>query len=106
MTKVSMLEAKANLSELIDALESGAESEIVISRDGKPAARLVAVEEPVRRPIRLGLADGKYPTFTWEEWKQGDAEMLKMFEEAAARKEELWARWEREAAEDDDASAS
>lgn len=55
-----MLEAKTTLSKLVDAVESGAEKEIIIARNGKPAARLVPVET-VRKPIRLGLAKGKYP---------------------------------------------
>jgi prevent-host-death family protein len=55
MTTVNMLEAKTNLSRLVEAVESGAETEIVIARNGRPAARLV----PVRRPNkgrRLGVA--------------------------------------------------
>ena len=59
MTTVNMLEAKTNLSRLVEAVESGAETEIVIARNGRPAARLV----PVRRPNmgrRLGVAKGVF----------------------------------------------
>jgi prevent-host-death family protein len=59
MTTVNMLEAKTNLSRLVEAVESGAETEIVIARNGRPAARLV----PVRRPNkgrRLGVAKGAF----------------------------------------------
>ena len=36
MSTVNMLEAKSHLSRLVDAVESGAEAEIVIARNGKP----------------------------------------------------------------------
>ena len=38
-----MLDAKTNLSRLVEALESGAEQKIIIARNGKPAARLVPI---------------------------------------------------------------
>jgi antitoxin (DNA-binding transcriptional repressor) of toxin-antitoxin stability system len=54
---VNMLEAKTHLSRLVEALESGAEAEFVISRNGKPAARLVPyVTAPARQ--RIGVAKG------------------------------------------------
>jgi prevent-host-death family protein len=61
MTTVNMLEAKSNLSRLVEALESGAETEIVIARNGKPAARLVPIDP---RPVgpRIGLAKGRFDT--------------------------------------------
>lgn len=58
MTTVNMLEAKTNLSKLVEAIESGAESEIIIARNGKPAARLTAIE-PTKRVIKFGLDKGK-----------------------------------------------
>ena len=44
MPVVNMLDAKTNLSKLVDAVESGAEREVIIARTGKPAAKLVAVD--------------------------------------------------------------
>jgi antitoxin (DNA-binding transcriptional repressor) of toxin-antitoxin stability system len=41
MTTVNMLEAKTSLSRLVDAIEQGRETEILIARNGKPAAKLV-----------------------------------------------------------------
>lgn len=59
MTIVNMLEAKSNLSRLVDAVESGSEAEIIIARNGRPAARLVALREvPAGR--RIGIAKGKF----------------------------------------------
>jgi prevent-host-death family protein len=58
MNPVNILEAKTSLSRLVAAVESGAEKEIVIARNGKPVARLVPVE--TRKPIRIGLYDGEF----------------------------------------------
>lgn len=59
MPVVNMLEAKNNLSKLVEAVESGSETEIVIARNGKPAARLVPLEQK-RRGVLLGLAKGRF----------------------------------------------
>lgn len=59
MDPVNMLEAKSNLSRLVEAVESGREPEIVIARNGRPVARLVAFERTTPR-MRLGLARGQF----------------------------------------------
>jgi prevent-host-death family protein len=59
MGYVNVHEAKTHLSRYIDAVESGAETEIVIARNGKPAARLVPIASP-EQEIRYGLAKGKW----------------------------------------------
>jgi prevent-host-death family protein len=59
MTIVNMLEAKTNLSKLVEAVESGVESEVIIARNGKPAARLVAVRRSDRKPL-IGVAKGQF----------------------------------------------
>ena len=59
MTTVNMLEAKTNLSKLVEAVETGREAEIVIARNGRPVARLV----PVRTGgsgKRIGVAKGRF----------------------------------------------
>ena len=59
MPTYNVLEAKSNLSRLIDAVESGRESEIVIARNGKPAVRLVPLRaKPTGQ--RLGIAEGLF----------------------------------------------
>lgn len=78
MSTVNMLEAKTKLSKLVEAVESGAETEIIIARNGKPAAKLVPLDAGVR-PIRLGLAAGKYPPFDYEAFQALDAEVEKLF---------------------------
>ena len=45
MHAYNMLEAKNSLSKLVDAVESGAVAEIIIARNGKPAARVVPIRE-------------------------------------------------------------
>ena len=59
MHPVNVLEAKNQLSRLLEQDESGAEPEIVIARHGRPVARLVPLEEqPVER--RIGIAKGRF----------------------------------------------
>ena len=61
MTTVNMQDAESNLSRLLEAIESGAEREIIIARNGKPAARLVPIHaSPVG--VRIGVAKVKFTT--------------------------------------------
>jgi len=55
---VNMLDAKTNLSRLVEAVESGDETEILIARNGKPVARLTAVKRDVSK--RIGVAEGEF----------------------------------------------
>ncbi len=59
MHTVNMFDAKTSLSRLVDAIEQGREREIVIARNGRPAAKLVAVGEPAPGS-RLGVAKGRF----------------------------------------------
>lgn len=81
MPTYNMLEAKSNLSRLVAAVESGAEAEIVIARNGKPAARLVPVAAQRDVSRRLGLLDGKYPTVaaSQEEFDADNEEIAALF---------------------------
>lgn len=78
MTTVNMLEAKTTLSRLVEAVESGAESEIVIARNGKPAAKLVPVDAG-KPKVRLGLHAGEYPPISLEDWNSTDEEIAALF---------------------------
>ncbi|MEZ5804101.1 MAG: type II toxin-antitoxin system prevent-host-death family antitoxin [Rhizobiaceae bacterium] len=78
MGMVNMLEAKTTLSKLVEAVESGAEEEIIIARNGKPAARLVPIAEP-KKKRQLGLLAGKYPPMDFEAFQAMDAEIEAMF---------------------------
>jgi len=59
MKSVNMLQAKSTLSHLVDVIEQGQEREIVIARNGRPAARLVAMED-TPMGMRLGVAKGQF----------------------------------------------
>jgi antitoxin (DNA-binding transcriptional repressor) of toxin-antitoxin stability system len=56
---VNMLEAKTHLSRLVEAIETGAENEVVIARNGRSVARLTGLQAPPR-PRRLGVARGRF----------------------------------------------
>ncbi len=49
MHTITVADAKAHLSELLGRIENG--EEIVITRRGKPVARLTAVE-PAKQPVK------------------------------------------------------
>jgi prevent-host-death family protein len=80
MGYVNMLHAKTNLSKLVEQVESGAAKEIIIARNGKPAAKLVPVGDGKPKGRRLGLLDGKYPEMSDKDFKAMDTEIEAMFE--------------------------
>lgn len=59
MQSVNMLQAKSSLSRLVEAIEQGREREIVIARNGRPAAKLVPIDS-VSAGKRIGIAKGKF----------------------------------------------
>jgi prevent-host-death family protein len=79
MPKVNMLEAKTNLSKLVEAVETGKETEIILARNGKPVARIVPIEKPKRI---IGIADGEFGELG-ENW----------FKEFQALDEVIWKDW-------------
>jgi antitoxin (DNA-binding transcriptional repressor) of toxin-antitoxin stability system len=59
MPSINMLQAKSSLSRLVEAIEQGREPEIIIARNGRPAAKLVPIDAaPTGR--RIGIAKGKF----------------------------------------------
>jgi prevent-host-death family protein len=79
MPVVNMLDAKTNLSKLVEAVESGAEKEVIIARNGKPAAKLVAVNDQRPPRERMGFLEGKYRAITLEELNASNEEIEKAF---------------------------
>jgi len=82
MPIVNMHEAKSQLSRLVEAVESGMESEVVIARDGKPAAKLVPVApvDVASSFIGGGLkAFGPLPDFTLEQLDASNEEVANLF---------------------------
>ncbi len=59
MHSVNMLQAKSSLSRLVEAIEQGREREIVIARNGRPAAKLVPINS-VPSGKRIGVAKGLF----------------------------------------------
>jgi len=59
MQSVNMLEAKSSLSRLVEAIEQGREREIIIARNGRPAAKLVPIDS-VSAGKRIGIDKGKF----------------------------------------------
>jgi len=59
MQTTSLFDAKTHLSRLVERLVSGEEDEVVISRHGKPVARLTALPRADVRK-RIGLAAGRF----------------------------------------------
>jgi prevent-host-death family protein len=58
MDPINVYQAKTKLSELIDRAAAG--EEIVISRHGRPVARLVAYKPRTVKRRKLGLLAGKW----------------------------------------------
>ena len=79
MPVVNMLDAKTNLSKLVEAVESGSESEVIIARNGKPAAKLVAVSTDTESRKPLGFVDGKFPPMSLEDLNASNAEIERAF---------------------------
>ena len=80
MPTFKVLEAKTNLSRLIEAVENGSEAEIIIARNGKPAARLVPLKAKSGMSKRLGLWNGRYPVMTQAELDADNDAIAAMFE--------------------------
>ena len=59
MQTVNMLQAKSSLSRLVEAIEQGQEREIVIARNGRPAAKLVPIDTAPSGK-RIGAAKGLF----------------------------------------------
>ncbi|MGL4634948.1 MAG: type II toxin-antitoxin system Phd/YefM family antitoxin [Beijerinckiaceae bacterium] len=76
---VNMHQAKSTLSKLVEGIESGAESEIILARNGKPVARIVPLEPIKKQGVKLGIAAGLYPNFDFDGFQALDAEVKDMF---------------------------
>src|SRR5262249_10682791 len=80
LDSVNMHEAKTHLSRLVARVEGG--EQIVITRAGRPAAKLVPVfaEKPGKRI--LGGWEGRMQMPTDAEWEEMDREIERDFEES------------------------
>jgi prevent-host-death family protein len=86
LTQVNMHEAKTHLSKLVERVENG--EEIVISRAGKPAARLVPISQAKPGKRKLGGWKGKFDVPSLEEWAEMKRETAREFDDEIFPSEE------------------
>ena len=78
MQTVNIHEAKTQFSRFVEQAEAG--EEIVISRAGKPVARLVPLESFASKPRKLGLGKNIF-TFPEQFDHLNAGEIVEMFEQ-------------------------
>ncbi|URK87267.1 prevent-host-death protein [Rhizobium sp. RCAM05350] len=78
MTTVNMLEAKTRLSQLVSAVESGAEDEIIISTTANRRQGWCHWHK-AKKGMRLGLLEGQFPPMSLEDFNSLDEEVAKLF---------------------------
>jgi len=83
MLTVNMHDAKSKLSSLVESLETGYESEVIIARNGTPVARLVAFSAPNRIGAARHLLAGLGIPSSIEVFNAGDAGIAAEFETSA-----------------------
>lgn len=59
MHTINLQEAKTTLSRLVKSIESGETEAVIITRYGKPVAKLVAIDASTAH-TRIGVAKGKF----------------------------------------------
>jgi prevent-host-death family protein len=84
--QVNVHKAKTELSALIAWVEDG--EEVIIARNGKPAVKLVRLEEPRKfpggkRPLGTLAAKHPLPADFDTRWQEHKAEMARMFDDPA-----------------------
>ena len=72
MLHANIYEAKTNLSKLIAQVEAG--DEVILSRSGKPVARIIPWTEPVQAARRLGALAGRISE-TPDAWNFGGEDL-------------------------------
>lgn len=80
MKPVNMLDAKTQLSKLVDRIESGRDREIVIARNGRPAARLVPIAQR-QAGTRIGLLKGKFKAPSLQQLDKRNADVARVFQD-------------------------
>ncbi|MEO8748369.1 MAG: type II toxin-antitoxin system prevent-host-death family antitoxin [Rhodanobacter sp.] len=80
MKPINMLEAKTQLSKLVDRIESGRDLEIVIARNGRPAARLVPIAKR-QASARIGLLKGKFKAPSLQRLDKLNADIARSFQD-------------------------
>ena len=76
MQQVNIFQAKQTFSALIEQIESGQESEIIIARNNKPVARIMPYQH--HKPVVIGIAKGQFEIP--DDIDKHNDEIAKMFE--------------------------
>ena len=79
MYQINMYEAKTDLSKLVKMLEEKEEDKIVLARNGKPVAYIIAINDPIPSK-RIGIAKGKIKIS--DDFYKLDSEIEELFLEA------------------------
>jgi antitoxin (DNA-binding transcriptional repressor) of toxin-antitoxin stability system len=79
MQSINMLQAKTSLSRLVDRIERGLDKEIIIARNGRPAARLVPIQNTVDASQRIGLLKGKFKAPSLETLDKHNEKVASLF---------------------------
>ncbi|KML62724.1 antitoxin [Burkholderia cepacia] len=85
MPTVNMHDAKSRLASLVDALELGHESEVVITRNGHPVARIVPYAPSKRIGAARQLLAGLNIPATVEAFNAGDEAIIADFDASGER---------------------
>jgi len=78
LASVNMHEAKTHLSKLVARVEDG--EQIVITRAGRPAAKLVPMPREMAGKRKLGGWEGKFDVPSLAEWAEMKRETAREFE--------------------------
>jgi prevent-host-death family protein len=70
MESTNLADAKARLSELVDRAEAGEPQ--IITRRGKPVAKIVAIEPEKKKRINVAALRALTRTMTYQEESAGD----------------------------------
>lgn len=83
MLIVNMHDAKSRLSQLVEAVESGSQAEVIIARNGQPAARIVPIEPlDISKRIGGGIAFlGGFAAMSQDEFDEGNEDIVRLFTE-------------------------
>ena len=75
--EVNVIQAKTDFSKLLRLLESKKEESIIVSRYGKPVAKITPYNVPVVSN-RLGIADGKYGPINLDDFDSDNEEIARL----------------------------
>lgn len=84
MHVVNMHDAKSKLSSLVEQLEVGLETEVIIARNGVPVARLVPYAAPQRIGAAKALLAGLELPTSVEAFNEGDAAIERDFDASSS----------------------